>query len=352
VKQNVFIVIVVLTLITFSYAQDDRPAPLQIEASNFARLQSVQQIDFANFDAEFDSGWFAMDAQGKQFVISDQTGRVYVMHVNGLLIDSFSVLNDGVPRPGSLIDAAFMDATLYTLHIIDGQTYVGNQAIETDGEAVAIWASGDSLYIEVAPDASSAQTTILEFEISPANGQLQQVAARPYYPAQAGDGAVVRVGRIVLPFVVTSDLNGRVTLWDLSVTNAMPKFRTDNGEGVPSVFGNINREGTHLVWRDNPNEALYILNFETGENQLIDRLNGAYAQWYFLSPNADVIFAVNFDVQAIVVAWNTLTGERLTLGEYRQCERPQPDMARLSLDGTTLAIGCDTGLDIWRVVND
>jgi hypothetical protein len=51
-----------------------------------------------------------------------------------------------------------------------------------------------------------------------------------------------------------------------------------------------------------------------------------------------------------VVAWDVKTGERTILGEYRECNRPQPDMTRLSEDGTTLVIGCDTGLDIWRIV--
>ena len=78
-------------------------------------------------------------------------------------------------------------------------------------------------------------------------------------------------------------------------------------------------------------------------------LNGDYAQWYFLSNDVSVIIAVNLGGEPNVVAWDTETGERRNLGNYRECERPQPDMARLTEDGSTLIIGCDTGLDIWRI---
>jgi hypothetical protein len=78
-------------------------------------------------------------------------------------------------------------------------------------------------------------------------------------------------------------------------------------------------------------------------------LGGDYVQWFFLTPAADVILAVNRDFDPVVLAWAVDSGRALDLGPYRPCTRPQPDMARLSADGTTLVIGCDTGLDIWRV---
>jgi hypothetical protein len=59
---------------------------------------------------------------------------------------------------------------------------------------------------------------------------------------------------------------------------------------------------------------------------------------------------VDVDDEPVVVAWDVATGQQYHLGTYRQCNRP-PDMARLSEDGTTLVIACDTGLDIWRVTN-
>jgi hypothetical protein len=77
-------------------------------------------------------------------------------------------------------------------------------------------------------------------------------------------------------------------------------------------------------------------------------LDGAYAQAILLSPAADVILAVNLDLQPVVVAWDAATGTRYDLGEYRTCGRT-PDMVRLSRDGSTLVIGCDTGFEWWRV---
>ena len=159
--------------------------------------------------------------------------------------------------------------------------------------------------------------------------------------------AVVRIGRIPLPYVVTSSLDGIVKLWNLDTGEIV--YEVDNGTGEPSVFGNINADATHLVWRDNANQTLYLLNFETGENREIAPLNGDYAQWYFLSNDASVIIAVNLGGEPNVVVWDTETGERTNLGNYRECDRPQPDMARLTEDGSTLIIGCDTGLDIWRI---
>ena len=165
-------------------------------------------------------------------------------------------------------------------------------------------------------------------------------------PASDAD-AVVRIGRIPLPYVVTSSLDGIVKLWNLDTDDIV--YEVNNGTGEPSVFGNINADATHLVWRDNANQTLYLLNFETGENREIAPLNGDYAQWYFLTNDASAIIAVNLGGEPNVVVWDTATGERTDLGNYRDCERPQPDMVRFTEDGTTLIIGCDTGLDIWRV---
>ena len=71
-------------------------------------------------------------------------------------------------------------------------------------------------------------------------------------------------------------------------------------------------------------------------------------RYLLLNSSASVIIGINVDLKPVVVAWNVVTGERIELGEYRSCDR-QPDMVRLSVDDTTLVIGCDTGMDIWRV---
>ena len=93
------------------------------------------------------------------------------------------------------------------------------------------------------------------------------------------------------------------------------------------------------------------MDFETGEDRAVAPLEGQYVQWFFVTDAADVIIAVNINLEPVVVAWDSATGERFDLGSYRQCNRV-PDKARLSLDGKTLVIGCDTGLDIWRIDGD
>jgi hypothetical protein len=147
--------------------------------------------------------------------------------------------------------------------------------------------------------------------------------------------------------MVTSTEAGVVSLWNWA-TAALVR-EVDNTTGIPSVFGSINAPATHLTWRDNASEALYLLDLEQGTNVMVDRLNGDYAQWYFLSLRADVIIAVNLGFRPDVVAWQVATGERLVLGQHRPCSRPQPDMARFSDDGTTLVIGCADGLEFWTI---
>ena len=68
------------------------------------------------------------------------------------------------------------------------------------------------------------------------------------------------------------------------------------------------------------------------------------------SGSADVLEAlgVNIDLEPVVVAWDVASGKQTQLGTYRECSRT-PDMVQVSEDGTTLVIGCDTGLDVWRI---
>lgn len=81
---------------------------------------------------------------------------------------------------------------------------------------------------------------------------------------------------------------------------------------------------------------------------MVARLDDDYINYILVSPEADVILGVHVGDEPIIAAWDVATGERTDLGAYRECSRT-PDMARLSGDGTTVVVGCDTGLDIWRV---
>ena len=110
----------------------------------------------------------------------------------------------------------------------------------------------------------------------------------------------------------------------------------------------MNRDASALAWRDPDYQELHLLELTTGEDRLVAPLDGAYINYILVTPDADVILGVHVGAEPIVAAWAAATGERFDLGAYRECSRT-PDMARLSGNAAVLVIGCDTGVDIWRV---
>jgi len=50
-----------------------------------------------------------------------------------------------------------------------------------------------------------------------------------------------------------------------------------------------------------------------------------------------------------VAAWIVEDSQRVDLGTYWSACSRVPDMVRISADGRTLVIGCDAGLDVWRI---
>lgn len=338
-KFHLFLIVLLLWLLTIPTPAQDVPQP--INADTVQRLQSVARIDYLDLDAEFDTGAFWIDETGERIVFFDAFGTQFVADSQGQIIAIDDTFTSETRLPGAVVGVAFADEAIYTLVQRGGATLLNGEQLDLEGLALALWHHEESLYIEViGPEGEPAIDIFAAEDFSPL-GQL------PYGPAEREE-AVVRVGRIPPPYTVTSDATGAVTLWSLA-PEPQTLYDVDNGTDQPSVFGNINADATHLVWRDNPNESLYLLDFAEGDNRFIDALGGAYAQWFFLSNDASTILAVNLDFEPVVVAWEAVTGERVVLGEYRVCGRPQPDMSRLSADGTTLVIGCDTGLDIWRV---
>jgi hypothetical protein len=172
----------------------------------------------------------------------------------------------------------------------------------------------------------------------------QEVMMIPSAP-EADLEAYVRIGRIPAPLAITATSEGLVKLWDLQTGEMIHNVQLN----VPPVFGRINETtGKQLAWRDPASNKLNLLDFETGKNQEITDLGGAYIQALMVSASGDVILAVHPGEEAIVAAWLVATRERVDLGTYRACGRV-PDMVQLSKDGTTLVIGCDTGLDVWRI---
>jgi hypothetical protein len=216
---------------------------------------------------------------------------------------------------------------------------------DMDGDECAVWLE----MIDLQRD----RTSILELPLSfvlvendAAQVDADELARVDYAPSTA-EQAFVRIGRIEPPHVVTSTPDGQVNLWHLQSQASVAQAHVENG---PVVFGQLNASTSHLAWRGPASDALYLLDFTTGDNQRIADLNGAYAQFFLVSQNADVIFAVHVNDEPVIVAWDVASGQRYEVGEYGPCRR-EPDMARMSPDGTTLVVGCDTGLEIWRVAD-
>jgi hypothetical protein len=337
---KLWILVVLLSLSSPIFAQTDEDL---ITIDNFTQLSSQYTIDFADIST-FNSGWFALSDNGEWMAVVDIEHQVWRLSASDSQV---------LYTQPDFVTGVFFENTFIGVHTLEN----GILVVIADGESIdQIVLPSESDSIDYPAEVWADEVTIA-LELQPTNPDLrprvalidrttQEVTIEPYAPAQSTD-AVVRVGRIPAPYALTSTFVGEVTLWNWVTGESL--YTLNNNTEQPSVFGNINASTTQFVWRDNANETLYLLNFMDGTNEIIDALNGDYAQWYFLSTNADVIFAVNLGFLPNVVAWNVQNRERIELGNYRTCERPQPDMARLSTDGTTLVIGCDTGLDIWRI---
>lgn len=338
---------------------------------------SQAQDDVISIDFEpigtFTSGWFAYDEIRGWFAVRDDDSRLYVIDEDSEIIFDFLPENDDPDTPLLFLDAAFSDDALVSIYSWGDsyriyfhfnlrrepiqETFIINSAdrpayvwFECDENALGcqLWAEVDSLSADQ-PDYLITLPRIVPAKEGETDLMFDDVYALDDAPS-ADETAVVRLGRVLPPYEVTSTLDGVVKLWDVTTGEILQQV--NHGAGIPAVFGNINRPPTHLVWRDNPNQTLYLMDWETGENRVISELNGMYIQWLFLAPSADVIYGVNIDGQPNIVQWDTATGDFVHVGNYRDCSRPQPDRAYLSQDGTRLIIGCDTGIDIWQLEAD
>ena len=334
------IILLILFLLSFAVAAQDSPEV--ISAANISRLQSIVQVNFAEINAEFDTGMFWMNDSASRIVWGTRQGLSMTLADLELTPMRYVIRENTVTLMGFTFSK--IDLFTYGLYQVDDSFVINGYQIELDTMPLEFWmGDNNSLFLETMDE--TGQPLLFEYAVAEGTVETEAVVHQVSFPPDD----VVRIGRIPPPYTVTSTLEGIVKLWNLETGEIL--YEVDNGTRQPSVFGAINNPPTHLVWRDNANESLYLLNFETGENRLIDELNGDYAQWFFLGHDASVILAVNLGFEPNIVAWDVATGERTVLGEYRQCNRPQPDMARLSADGTSLVIGCDTGLDIWRIVD-
>ena len=323
-----------------------------ITAENIRNLNSVMQIDFADSDFEFNTGWFAMTFDGQYYAVRDVENTIHVWDVEGDIVDAFAlsdaqslVVAMAFDTDGELLVAMDSDG-LVVFRQIEQAESTAYQLFDMNTFVQQLWLADDALWVE-AVDINGV-AFVMRYEITVDENGVELVGEGEqleYAPAGDAD-AVVRIGRIAPPFVVTSSQDGVVKRWDMQTVAVTAEVQAGD---EPAVFGQITADGSHLTWRDQFSEALYLLDFETGENRLVAPLDGEYVQYFLLPLEADVIIAAHIEDRPEIIAWDVASGERFELGEHRTCNRV-PDLIALSMDGTTMVVGCDTGLDIWRVV--
>jgi len=355
--RTLFLSLLILCLTLPAVAQ----SPTPITADNIDALQSVRQIDFAESDDTFDTGWFAINADASRIATVTQDQTIILWDDAGDLIGAYP-FEPQSDSPVRLADIAFSDESdIFAAVYIHTPGYHLSYYNEADGllasvtieaefdQPTALWLDdNDIAWAEIAA-LEIADSYVIQF---PASDAIDADAALnpadlvtlPYAPYDDPE-ALVRIGRILAPGAVTASPEGAVKLWDLQTGDMLAETNVDAG---PAVFGQINAGGDALVWRDPMSAALHVLDFASGENQTVTELEGAYVQFFSLNPAADTVIAVHQAAEPTVGAWAVASGVRYDLGTYRECSRVA-DLVRLSKDGTTLVIGCDLGLELWRV---
>jgi len=355
----VVVIIFCVTQTTSISAQEE-----VITSENFQQLTSVAHIDFDALSDELgglDLGWFAFSRTGDRLAIRNRNNELVILDEQGHILDRYSVPGRD-ELPATVLEADFnAEGTMLASVHLDGMGYVvASRQIdaatdqflrfETPDTPIRLWID-DEIWLEISPADPSGGRLVVQVSpdlmnesgTGPEEGDLPSILSGPEHDFEA----FLRIGRIKPPMAITVTQDGLVKRWNLQTGQVTATAQLDELPGA----GQVNASGRYFVWRDAESANLYLLDFETGENRLIAPLDGAYIPFLFLSTDASIALGVNVDLEPTVVAWNTATGERYDLGEYRACNR-QPDMVRLNRDGTTLVIGCDTGLDIWRIEGD
>lgn len=357
------VIVLVLTCCSLAFSASAQTSSTVITAENIHQLHSATHINFADWEQQvgkIENGWFALNDDGSRFAVMTRSGEVVIGDDTGEIIDQYSIPgSDNLPT--SVLDIAFKrnDRVVVSVHSEGGAYYVAYRYYEThDTEhfrfetpdvPLRIWDS-ELVWLEVSP-ADYMRTRYVQSlnpseykdfrvnEVLPSNA----VGELPSGPENDSD-AFLRIGRIDPPFAITVTQDFLVKRWDLETNEVTATAQLDALPGA----GQLSTDGRYFAWRDGDSKALHLLDFTTGSDRVIAPLQGTYIPFLLLNSSASVIIGVNVALKSIVVAWHTQTGERVELGDYRFCNR-QPDMVRLSYDSTTLIIGCDKGLDVWRI---
>jgi hypothetical protein len=307
--------------------------PEQIASDIIDQFQPAQEIDYADFDIDINIGWFVANPSATELVVFDNHQTLHKF-VDGQLVDSWQYVTDA-EQLFSIIDGVYLHDTFYIMYTIDDTFWINDTPLTFDGFPLEMGVDEDYLYVETQVD-----NELVMFELDDTLAVVGEMTIPTHY-----DEPVMRIGRIDYPIIVQSTLTGHVSIYDFDTL--IGDYQVSD---VPTALGHVNAPQTHFVWADPESTHLNLLDIATGENHVIADLDGKYAQYYLLSHDASLAMAINVDFEPIIVAWDTQTGERYDLGAYRTCARI-PDKTKLSADGTTLIIGCNTGFELWRIVD-
>lgn len=346
--------LILFTSVTHTVSASD------INSDNIGQLQSEQRINFADAPTEAgtiaSAGGMTINADGSRIAVRNQGNSVVVWADDGTLVDVFAIMGaDDLPdttlamsmsRDGQHIAVLASDGQEYVIALRDvtAQTTRLLPFPNAPDIPVSLWLNNevDSIWLEVTPADPETAAYVLEMPINnPDTSQMTPLTLG------ADPDAMMRIGRIPFPLGITSDFEGVLKVWQLQTGDLLNTIQLDS----PAMFGSITPQADYFAWRDPESNALHLLDIESGVDQVITPLDGLYITHLLLNSTADIILGVHVGDEPDVVAWDANSGEQQNLGSYRPCNRP-PDMALLSEDGSTLVIGCDTGLDIWRIQED
>jgi hypothetical protein len=358
--------ILIIFFVVFPTVAQENSAPV-IDSTNIRQLQSVAHLDFADVPAEagtVDKGWVAVNANGDHYATVNRGNEIVLWSLEDgfVAVSSSGGCEDNMP--GAFIDGLFYNSPTYRgVEFFTAVYASGNGGIIAyhpfqKGADVTtlcgvlpaqtplrIWTNELAETWTEVVDQNSGQPTIHKFPIPflLPDDASNTTKDQPITPDSDPD-SFLRIGRIDPPLAITATKDALLKRWNLETGEVTASVQLD---GLPAA-GQVNSDGSNFAWVDQKFGALHLLNFESKVDKVIAPLGGTYIPFLLLSAKADVIIGVNVGLEPNVTAWDVATNERIDLGGYRVCNR-QPDMVRLSKDGSTLVVGCDTGLDIWRI---
>ena len=344
--------------------QDDDNTSSVIDAENIRQLQSIITLDFSDISDGVvpASGLFVASRNGSKIVsfgnfegdpplsqailwgyAEDESSSPIINTIDDSSL--VRILSDD----GRCLYAGYRG--YYHIWMLDLTSSVPNsihiaELESPDDMVVGLWLGNDdpenegcnlNVYAEIIN--TNGESFVIAPDLSVLHDQL--------FSLPESDDAVARVGRVPEPLALTVGFDGTLYRWEMESHTVTASIALDE----LAMFGAINVDGSYYVWLQSDYAGLHLVDFETEEDRVVATFDSAYISHIKLTQNADVVIGVDpRDHPGTINAWLVETGERIDLGSYRQCDRVQPDLVQLSHDGTTLIIGCDLGIDVWRIV--